>query len=150
MATQRILLTPQRVYEAGEAVIKLRLKLEIEDAAVAGMNRLSAAKKAGESGGKASQSARQSRIEALIDKMSFLAEDSPNLIAFMTDEQLADAAMKAASDEDPDLWRQGKGQTQEYLGEIRRGDAGTEMQTRYRKIFPEIPPMRLPRKHKTA
>jgi hypothetical protein len=58
-------------------------------------------------------------------------------------DSLVQLALETAEESDPYLWRQGKGQVQEYLGEIRRGEAGDAMKARYFALFPAKPPKQL-------
>jgi hypothetical protein len=50
------------------------------------------------------------------------------------------ASQDAVAD-DPALWSQGAGQVEEYLGEIRRGEAGEQMLARYLAMFPAPKPV---------
>lgn len=91
-------------------------------------------KRAGQLGSKKSVEARAKRRIDLFDKIEAIAFRNPDIVklGIMT---VANFAVSACSEENPSLWGQGKGQVSEYLGEIRRGEAGAEMQARYKSLF---------------
>lgn len=97
-------------------------------------------KKAGEKGKEASSKARTSRIASLLDGMEKVALRNPDICALGV-KSLATLGLKEAERENPSLWAQGRGQAEEYLGEIRRGEAGKGFQSRYHALFPKKPPM---------
>ena len=53
---------------------------------------------------------------------------------------IPEIALREAIKKDASLWSQGKGQVQEYLGEIRRGEAGQDLQVRYVALLGRKPP----------
>lgn len=98
-------------------------------------------KRAGEAGSKKSSLARVKRRASLFEKMEALANRSPDIIKFGAD-AVAKIALQDCIAENGAMWRQGAGQVSEYLGEIRRGEAGAEMQKRYQGLFGNKPPKR--------
>ena len=97
--------------------------------------------KAGQSGSRQSARAKAERRAALFEKVSILIERNPDIAKF-GDEAVAKLALEDCENENPSLWKQGRGQVSDYLGEIRRGDAGPDMQKRYQAIFGSKPPKR--------
>jgi hypothetical protein len=98
--------------------------------------------KASKASGEKSSSARIARRTALLDAMEAVAERNPDVLKLGA-KPLANLALARSMDENPSLWSQGKGQIEEYLGEIRRGEAGDNMRARYHSLFPAKPPKRL-------
>ena len=90
--------------------------------------------KAGEKGRARSTAARAARRAALIDTMEEVAKRNPDMVRVGA-AAFAQLAVNACSEADPGLWSQGRGQVDEYLGEISRGEAGADLQTRYAAIF---------------
>ncbi|KAA0921026.1 hypothetical protein FLO80_02310 [Aquicoccus porphyridii] len=99
-------------------------------------------KKAGVSGSRKSAQSREDRRNALMTAMEDVARRNPQ-IAQLGEKALVQLATAEATESDPALWRQGKGQVMEYLGEIRRGEAGKDLQAKYRALFPAKPPKRI-------
>lgn len=97
--------------------------------------------KAGQSGSRQSAQAKAKRRAALFEKISLLIERNPDIAKF-GDEAVAKLAVEDCKNENPSLWKQGRGQVSDYLGEIRRGDGGPDMQKRYQAIFGSKPPKR--------
>lgn len=97
-------------------------------------------KRAGEKGKEASTKARLARIASLLNGMEKVASRNPDLCALGV-KPLAALGFQEAERENPNLWAQGRGQTEEYLGEIRRGEAGKTFQSRFNALFPKKPPM---------
>lgn len=91
--------------------------------------------KAGQEGSKKSRQLRGKRIASLMDNVEAIVARNPD-IARLGIGPVSQLAVQAAKIADPKLWGQGKGQIDEYLGEIRRGEAGPELKKRYLKIFP--------------
>lgn len=91
-------------------------------------------RRAGESGSKASRAARSKRRLHLMEYVETVARRNPDILSLGEAAILA-LAVKAASENDPLLWRQGSGQAKEYLDEIRRGEAGDKMKARYHRLF---------------
>lgn len=101
-------------------------------------------KKAGQSGSKKSTQARNLRRASIMDAMEEVCQRNPD-IANLGEVLISELALREAIQKDDSLWSQGKGQVQEYLGEIRRGEAGPELQSRYAALFGSKPPKRLRR-----
>lgn len=99
-------------------------------------------RKAGAMGSKASAAAREARRAALLGAMEEIARRNPD-VARLGESALAELALYQCIGAEPSLWRQGKGQVMEYLGEIRRGEAGKEMQARHNALLGKKPPRRL-------
>lgn len=99
-------------------------------------------KNAGAAGSKKSAQARAARRCALMDAMEVVAKRSPDVVK-LGSKVVADLSLSDCIDDSPALWSQGQGQIDDYLGEIRRGEAGQELQSRFRTLFPEKPPKRL-------
>lgn len=95
-------------------------------------------KKAGLSGSKKSADARNLRRASIIDAMEKVCHRNPD-IANLGEAPLTELALREAIHTNASLWSQGKGQVQEYLGEIRRGEAGTDLQVRYVALFGSKP-----------
>lgn len=98
-------------------------------------------KRAGKSGSAKSSMARERRRINLFKKMETVAARSPDIVKLGAD-AIAKVALQECIEEDSALWRQGSGQVAEYLGEIRRGEAGSNMQERYQTLFGTKPPKR--------
>lgn len=98
-------------------------------------------KRAGEAGSKKSSQAREKRRACLFEKIEALASRSPDIVKFGAD-AVAKIALQDCIAENAAMWRQGAGQVVEYLSEIRRGEAGAEIQKRYRDVFGNEPPKR--------
>jgi hypothetical protein len=101
-------------------------------------------KKAGEGGSRKSAQAREARRANLLAKIEFLSARSPDILKF-GQEAVAKLACEDCAKEDPNLWTQGRGQVFDYLGEIRRGEAGLDMKNRFEAIFGSKPPKRYTR-----
>lgn len=99
-------------------------------------------KKAGKSGSEKSSQAREKRRASLFQKIEVLASRNPDMVKYLGPEGLAKLASEECVRENSTLWGQGKGQVSEYLGEIRRGDAGPDLQKNYQAIFGTKPPRR--------
>ena len=91
---------------------------------------------AGEKGSKASSSARKMRIAALMEALEVATDKNPDVRKSLGEKALVAIALKDAVQENSKLWSQGQGQSDEYLGEIRRGEAGDALKFRYMKLFP--------------
>lgn len=98
-------------------------------------------RKAGQRGREASEKARKRRIESLLKGMEEISGRNPD-IAALGPTSLAALGLGQAIDTDPDLWRQGRGQVEEYLGEMRRGEAGETVKARYLSLLTSKPPRR--------
>lgn len=98
-------------------------------------------RKAGQRGREASEKARRRRIESLLTGMEEIAGRNPD-IAALGPTSLAALGLGQAIDADPNLWRQGRGQVEEYLGEMRRGEAGEAVKARYSALLTTKPPRR--------
>lgn len=99
-------------------------------------------KRAGKSGSEKSAKARKKRRTELFKKMETVATRNPDMVKLGA-ETVAKVALQECIAEDSALWRQGSGQVIEYLGEIRRGEAGPDMQKKYQTLFGSKPPKRL-------
>lgn len=91
-------------------------------------------RKAGLSGSKKSAEAREKRRADLLEKMELIASRNVDAVRFGED-AFSQVALKECIKDDEALWTQGAGQVAEYLGEIRRGEAGPDMEKRYRALF---------------
>jgi len=100
-----------------------------------GIKAESTAADAGKKGGIKSADSRKKRIISLLDHMEKLAIANPAFTR-MDAKHLAKLAVDDAAKEYPLLWKQGSNQVIEYLGEVRRGDAGSELKQRYLALFP--------------
>lgn len=98
-------------------------------------------KRAGKTGSKKSMQAREARRDGLMEALEVVAKRNPDLMK-LGEVSVAKLAMSEAVEAAPTLWRQGQGQVREYLGEIRRGEAGEAMKARYLALFPAKPPKR--------
>lgn len=101
-------------------------------------------KKAGQSGSKKSTQARHLRRSSIMDAMEEVCQRNPD-IAHLGEAPISELALREAIQKNAPLWSQGKGQVQEYLGEIRRGEAGPDLQSRYVALFGSKPHKRLRR-----
>lgn len=108
----------------------------------AALQSLEMRKRAGVAGSEKSAQARETRRTALMDEMEALTARNPDLAKLGVD-TVAKLALGTCADKAPALWKQGRGQVAEYIGEIRRGEAGEEMKARYEKIFGAKPLRRL-------
>lgn len=91
-------------------------------------------KKAGEKGREASSKARTRRIASLLTGIETTARRNPDIVKLP--KALVALGLEEATKADPKLWKQGRGQIDEYLGEMRRGEAGKEVQARYLALLP--------------
>lgn len=98
-----------------------------------GQKTIDARKRAGQSGSKSSAGKRMERITHLLEKMEQLVARSPDFVR-LGDGETARIAVEDCVSEKPELWSQGAGQYQEYLGEIRRGEAGEDARLRYQAL----------------
>ena len=96
---------------------------------------------AGRQGSKASAKARNERRTSLLGAMETIASRNPD-IGILGERAVVLLAVEECKRAKPSLWGQGSGQALEYLGEIRRGEAGDAMQARYDKLFPRKVPKR--------
>ena len=100
--------------------------------------------KAGERGGESSKQAKRRRMVALMDAIAEAAQQYPDVVR-LRPKVLARLAADKCREADPALWKQGEGKIDEYLDEIRWGDAGEELKARYEAVFPQKSPRRLRR-----
>lgn len=98
--------------------------------------------RAGATGSRISAQARGKRRAALFSMIESLAARNPDMMKFLSAHVAAKMAADECAKENPGLWRQGKGQVIEYLDEIRRGEAGSDLQMRYVEVFGTTPPKR--------
>jgi len=132
----RIGLDPYTFFQAGQAMVRLRLKLEMEDTVQRGHKAEALELLRARKTGKASADARKRRIADLLAHMERLARENP-MATRLGDTALAKFAVEDAQKENAKLWAQGAGQIEDYLGEVRRGEAGHDAQSRYLVIFPK-------------
>jgi len=130
--------TSAYIFRAGEAMVRLRVKLELEGHIQKGKRAEQTERKRARKGGEKSAAIRKDRVTSLLEEMEVLVSQNKALSRF-SPIQVAEVACENAMTNHPKLWRQGSGQVEEYLGEIRRGDAGAEFQTRYEAMFPSKP-----------
>lgn len=84
-----------------------------------------------EQSGKVSSDKKHQRIESLLKNLEALFADNPAL-SRMHIEKTAPLAIQDAIRQDPNLWRQGKGQMKEYIDEMR---ADLRYAKRFRALF---------------
>lgn len=93
-------------------------------------------KSAGERGGRKAGAARVRRRTSLMDAIEVVVNRNPD-ITKLGIKAVTDLALHDCVESDPGLWSQGRGQAEEYIGELRRGEAGSELQARLTHLFPE-------------
>ncbi|RWR31515.1 hypothetical protein D2T29_10815 [Sinirhodobacter populi] len=98
--------------------------------------------KASKAAGEKSSIARCERRIALLSAMESVAERNPDVLPLGA-KAIAGLGLARCVEESPSLWTQGQGQVDEYLGEIRRGEAGEDLKARFFAMFPLKPPKRL-------
>ena len=98
--------------------------------------------KAGAAGSERSAMARHARRSALMGSMADVVARNPDIVK-LGHKAVATLAVSDSASKNPTLWRQGQGQIDEYVGEIRRGEAGAELQAKFQSLFPQKPPRRL-------
>lgn len=129
-------------YAVGRNFSEYAGKAQIEALALLGIEAKATKKKRELAAGEKSRKLREERRAALFEKMELIAARSPDVVKFG-----ADAVAKLALDEciqdNAAIWSQGRGQVSEYLGEIRRCEAGQDIQKRYQPLFGSKPPKRL-------
>lgn len=131
-------LTPTLIFRAGEAMVRLRVKLELESHIKKGKRAEQVEKKRAQRGGERSAAIRAARVASLLEEMEALVAQNKAFIR-LPPSRVAELACEDAKRRNPELWRQGSGQVEEYLGEIRRGEAGSEQQARFQAMFPPKP-----------
>ena len=117
------------------------LEILVHGVEAVAVNAIEMRRKAGEAGSKQSAGARVKRMAALMDAMEAVVRRNPD-VAKLGPDTVARLAIEKCDEAAPALWGQGKKQLAQYLGEIRRGEAGKEMQDRYFALFPKKPPKR--------
>jgi hypothetical protein len=122
-------------YSAGRIYSELKVKEYIEADALAGRAFEELKERRAREAGKKSSSKRSERIHMLLENMESLAAENPAVTRFGPS-QLARLAFEDAAQTNPNLWSQGSGQIEEYVGELRRGEAGQVLQQRYFTMFP--------------
>lgn len=125
-----------RVFRAGQAVVKLRVKMELEDSVKKGLKAASTEKLRAALGGKKSSGARSTRRALLLETLELIASRNPDFSKLGLSSMVELAAVECIK-HSPAVWSQGRGQIKEYIGEIRRGEAGVDLQERYFRIFPK-------------
>ncbi|WP_155326532.1 hypothetical protein [Alkalilacustris brevis] len=140
----RLRLAPARIFHAGEAVVRLKVKLEFDEYIRRGRSDSEASQRRTRASGRKSRKAREARREALLGAMEDVVRRMPEIAALGPD-QIAKVALKKCIEQNASLWSVGRGQISEYLGEIRRGDKGLEaLKVRYDALFPPKPLKRSP------
>lgn len=124
-------------YQMGRIFSEYQVKEDIEEHAIAGMNFEELKAERARRAGVKSSGKRAERIASLLAHMERLAGGSAALLR-VGPQALSKMAFEDASAENPLLWSQGGGQVDEYVGIIRRGEAGKDMQARYAALFPTI------------
>lgn len=122
-------------YSMGRIYSEYQTRSNMEPHALAGRELERHKVKRAKSAGEKSANMRHDRMRTLLSCMEKLAADNPALLR-MGAVTLAKLACEDATAQDPILWAQGGGQLDEYIGQIRRGEAGEDMQSRYLSIFP--------------
>lgn len=129
-------------YSLGRNFSEYSGKAEIEPLALLGIEAKDTKRKRELAAGEKSRKSREARRATLFRKMEALAARNPDMVK-LSENIIANLALKDCIEEDAAMWRQGPGQVNEYLGEIRRGEAGQDMQKRYQALFRDKPPKRL-------
>lgn len=125
-------------YQTGRLFSEYQVKDGIEEHALTGMNfEAKQARRAREAGAKSAEK-RLERMRALVSFMEQLA--TPTTLRFGA-LALAEKACEDAMADNPALWSQGAGQIEEYVGLIKRGEAGADLKARYLAMFP-VPDVR--------
>jgi hypothetical protein len=119
-------------------MVRLRVKLELERHIQKGKRAEQTERKRAQKGGEKSAATRKERVTSLLEEMETLVSQN-KVLSRISPTQVAKVAYETAMTNHPKLWSQGSGQVEEYLGEIRRGEAGSEFQTRYEAMFPSKP-----------
>lgn len=78
---------------------------------------------------------RKKRIQSLMEAIEAVAKENQAFDQF-SETDILRFALPKAKEKQPEVWAVGEGQADEYLGEIRRGEAGDELQKRYQALFP--------------
>jgi len=134
-------LTNHRIFESGQSVMRLKMQLELSDTVDKGRRAEITEQTRAKRGGERSSEARGGRVKSLLLQIEKLAESNP-AFSRLDPETRAMLAVEDAAKDNPAIWAQGRKQAQEYLGEIRRGEAGADLRARYEILFPPKPPKR--------
>lgn len=118
------------------------LELLVDEVEVQAVRAIEMRKRAGAAGSQRSAMARNKRRRVLMEAMADIVARNPD-IAKLGHKAVATLAVSDSASKNPTLWRQGKGQADEYVGEIRRGEAGAELQAKFYTLFPQKPLKRL-------
>jgi len=116
-------------FAAGRIFSEYGYKKTIEPDALLGHEFSQTKVKRAQAAGQASASKRLDRIESLLSHLEKLISANPAMVRIPI-EALAKLACDDARTENPTLWSQGAGQVVEYIGEIRRGEAGEQCRVR--------------------
>lgn len=119
------------------------LEMLVHGVEAAAINTFEMRKKAGAAGSQKSAEARAARRSALVDEMEAVAQRNPDVMSLGI-EAVARLAIESCARKAPVQWKQGRGQMADYLGEIRRGEAGLELQHRFNTLFGAKPPKQFP------
>lgn len=126
-------------YQLGRMYSEYQVKRDIEGFALAGKGLEDMKVRRAKQAGAKSAGKRLERINALMGVMETLVAESPRIVRIGAG-NLAQMACEDATQANPALWSQGAGQIEEYLGIIRRGEAGEDLKARYFALFPTKPP----------
>lgn len=122
----------------------------IEPLALLGVKANSTKEKREVATGRKSRELREKRRSNIFMHMEALTGRNPDIAKLLGADGVAKLALKECIKENAAMWKQGPGQVAEYLGEIRRGEAGPDMKKRYQAIFGNKPPKRFDGSHETA
>lgn len=123
-------------YSMGRIYSEYQTRTNMEPHALSGREFERLKFKRAKSAGEKSASMRLQRMSHLLLHMEKLASENPALLRIGPN-HLAKLACEDATAENPALWVQGGGQLEEYVGRIRRGEAGDDQRTRYFTLFPD-------------
>lgn len=126
-------------FEAGRHYEALHWK-QYEPAALKGIKLKETENLRAKNAGRKSAASRAARRLSLMAALELVAQRNQDFATNLS--ILLPIAVKEAASSDVKLWSQGAGQAEEYIGEIRRGEAGEELKARYRALFPEKPSKR--------
>lgn len=122
-------------FSAGRIFSEFKVKNFIEPYALEGKQQEGLKRTRAKAAGQKPASMRTNRVASLLKHMELLAGLNPALLRVDVS-ILARLSCEEATKEDPSLWSQGRGQLDEYIGEMRRGEQGPEVRRRYLELFP--------------
>lgn len=129
-------------YSLGRNFSEYSGKANIEPLALIGVEAQSTKQKRQAAAGDKSRELRKKRRLNLLTNMEALAGRNPDMAELLGPHGLAKLALETCIKENAAMWTQGPGQVAEYLGEIRRGEAGPDMKGRYQALFGDKPAKR--------